>query len=73
MAALLDAHPNSLFHVSKSRWEIDTVNPKSIWLRSNRTLLMDSETVITSSVLLPSTEHKTSNGKTVTGYVRAHF
>jgi parallel beta-helix repeat protein len=72
LQALLDAHPNTVFKVSKSRWEIDARDPKSIWLRSNRSLLMDGETVITSAVLMPSTENKTfpSNGKPMTGYVR---
>jgi len=49
----------------------DAKDPKSIWLRSNRTLLMDSETTISSDVLLPSTEKKINPGGTpVTGYVR---
>jgi|EP01047_Picozoa_sp_COSAG01_P046602 hypothetical protein len=47
---------------------IDPQNPKSIWLRSNRTLSMDSETTIESDVLLPSTEHKLVSGKAITGY-----
>lgn len=56
------------FRVTRSHWTIDSQNPRSIWLRSNRTLLMDSETTIVSKVLLPSTEHKVVNGKPVTGY-----
>ena len=55
LQALLDSHPNTVFKVSRSHWTIDKQQPKSIWLRSNRTLLMDAETVIESSVLIPST------------------
>lgn len=42
--------------------------PKSIWLRSNRTLMMDTETVIEGAVLIPSTEKKKEKGQLVTGY-----
>lgn len=56
------------FRVSRSHWTISAQNPQSIWLRDNRTLLMDSDTIIDSKVLLPSTEHKVINGKPVTGY-----
>ena len=68
LQALLDSHPNTVFKVSRSHWTIDTQQPKSIWLRSNRTLLMDVETVIESSVLVPSTQHKLQSGQVVTGY-----
>ena len=67
LQALLDAHPNTVFQVRRSRWAIDT---QSIWLRTNRTLMMDSETVIESAVLIPSTQHaELQSGSTpVTGY-----
>ena len=68
LQALLDSNPNTVFKVSKSHWTIDKQQPKSIWLRSNRTLLMDAETVIESSALIPSTQHTVQDGDVVTGY-----
>ena len=67
LQALLDAHPNTVFDVSHSRW---TVKNQSIWLRSNRSLVMDSTTVIEGTGLLPLTNPKHEGGGavlTVTG------
>jgi hypothetical protein len=67
LQALLDTHPSTVFDVSRSRW---TVSNQSIWLRSNRSLLMDSATVIEGTGLLPLTDAAHEGGGavlTVTG------
>ena len=71
LQALLDGHPGTLFRVKASRWQIDAAAPKSIWLRDNRTLLMDGQTVIENpaGALLPSTYVQPGpGGKAITGY-----
>ena len=70
LQALLDANPNTVFDVRRSRWEIDREDPKSIWLHSNRTLMMDSETVIVGTAPMPLTNKAHEGGGallTVTG------
>ena len=70
LQALLDGHPNTVFRVRSSSWQIDAAAPKSIWLRDNRTLLMDSQTVIENpaGALLPSTYVQKAGGEAITGY-----
>ena len=62
LQALLDANPNTTFHVSRSRWEIDAAEPQSIWLRDNRTLVMSSDTVIAGAARMPATSSLHAGG-----------
>ena len=57
LQALLDTNPNTVFRVSRSHWKIDATAPKSIWLRDNRTIVMDDHTLIEGTALMPSTHN----------------
>jgi len=55
LQTLLDNNPNTVFDIKESHFEINSTNPLSIFLRSDRSLLMDSVTTISSQVSVPGT------------------
>jgi parallel beta-helix repeat protein len=53
LQATLDSSPDTVFSIEQSQWDIDTAKPLPIILRSNRSLIMDDATLISSSVTVP--------------------
>eukprot|EP01048_Picozoa_sp_COSAG05_P024193 COSAG05_NODE_5574_length_1137_cov_1.023121_2_plen_308_part_00 len=53
---LLDTHAAGVFRVRNSRW---TITNTTVWLRSNRSLIMDNVTVFEGTAEVPWTEHGT--------------